>query len=191
MRCSGHHSAGFLGAPALLLLACIPPQPTPVGLNEPLDLQVVVGGISNTQPFFGRLRTVDGAEGDFLLATCGCGDWRVLITRGDGARAQVAVRFYSDGEYVPSGSVTFYGADEATRTRGTVDQDAGTAVGSIEAFAEVSAISGMRGEAHAQAIQACVMCHVGGDPIWPQPPGHTPYVMSETDCFACHTIRIE
>jgi hypothetical protein len=163
-----------------------------VAIEEPSDKQIVLGGIADTRPYFGKLRTTEGIdEGDFLLATCGCGDWRVLITRADGAQSQVAVRFYSEGDYSPSGPVTFFGADETTRTLGTVDQDAGTAAGDIEALALRHAYSGHRGQAHAQEIQACTMCHIGANPIWPQPPGHPPYIPNQTDCFTCHTITIE
>ena len=52
-------------------------------------------------------------EGDFLLGTCGCGEWKVLIRQKDGTQAQADVRFYSKGDYSPTGSVKFSGLVES------------------------------------------------------------------------------
>jgi hypothetical protein len=182
--------------PALLTclgLTCIPPDPSaPLTLDEPTDMQVVIGGIADTRPYFGKLKTQEGLEeGDFLLATCGCGDWRVLISPTGKPQTQVPVRFFAPGPYSTSGPVTFYGIESGNRTRGTVDQDGGLASGLIEVPDALHGYSGERGEAHAQSIQACVMCHIGEKPIWPQPAGHPVYVPGQTDCFACHTVVIE
>jgi hypothetical protein len=173
-------------------LACVPPQEETFPLEEPTDLTVVIGGIADTRPYFGTLKMDDGSdEGEFLLATCGCGDWRVLVKHADGAQAQTGVKFFSDGEYSTAGKVTFYGTKDGNAVRGIVDQDAGSASGRTDALDRLVSFKGTRGDAHSQAVQACVLCHIGDDPIWPQPAGHPVYVAGQTDCFSCHSINIE
>ena len=156
----------------------------------------VQGGITDARPYFGTMSSVawNGAEqpaGDFMLATCGCGDWRVLLTEADGSQTQFPVSFYTDGPYVPTGSVTVFGREGENAARGTLDQDAGSLTGDLELSQNRRQFTAQRGEAHGSDVQACVKCHIGENPIFPQPPGHIPYVPGVTNCFECHTLNIQ
>ncbi len=63
-------------------------------LTPPMGLSPVVGGIADLRPYFGKFKgALDNSEGDFLLATCGCGHWRVLMSTPDGKQWQFPVRF--------------------------------------------------------------------------------------------------
>ena len=85
-------------------------------LTLPTGLSPVVGGIADHRPYFGKFKAApDNSEGDFLLATCGCGDWRVLMSTADGKQWQFPVRFYSTGDYQLTGDVKV--SAKATRRR--------------------------------------------------------------------------
>ena len=183
--------AAFVGL--LFLIGCGNDLFAPF-IVAPAEKDIVIGGISNLQPFFGTLQCLPESKTDngvFLLASCGCGDWRVRISPAGKPQTQLPVRFYTSGPYSTTGPVTFYGIESGNRARGTVDQDGGIAAGHIEVTDLLHAYSGERGDAHSQAIQACVMCHIGENPIWPQPAGHPVYVPGQTDCFSCHTVVIQ
>lgn len=151
----------------------------------------VPGGIANTQPFFGRVEDVFHRNlGKFLLATCGCGDWRMLLQYNDGRQVQFPVEFFSEGPYVPMGPVSVYGKQLTYEGAGTVDQDSGDFSGIVEIDRVRQRALAWREDAHSLAIEACVLCHIGEDPIWPQPPNHPQYVPGVTDCFQCHTVVI-
>jgi hypothetical protein len=78
-------------------------------LTLPTGLSPVVGGITDLRPYFGKFKAAsDNSEGDFLLAGCGCGDWRVLMSTADGKQWQFPVRFYSTGDYQPTGDVKVF-----------------------------------------------------------------------------------
>lgn len=173
-----------------LFLAC---QAAPSFILPPEDMTVIPGGISDVRPFFGKMFDSQRREvGDFLLATCGCGDWRVLLSFIDGSpQRQFPVRFYAAGPYTPTGSVTVYGAETDQAADGIVDQDAGQTEGRLALGFMQRTFLATRGDAHAQEVEACVLCHIGENPIWPQPPNHPTYVPGVTDCFMCHTVTIE
>lgn len=178
----------------LLVLACdasnisalFAPTAPPAGTT------IVAGGIASSQPFFGKLRDARGDEvGDALLATCGCGFWRVLAQMSDGSQFQLTVQYYATSPYVPTGMVEVFGNEDGRTISGTVDQDAGVFDGDLYARDGIKTIRAQRGNSHEQAIQACVLCHVGDDPLFPRPPTHPPYVPGQTDCFTCHTVTIQ
>ena len=164
-------------------------------IQAPTNLDVIVGGPSNIQPFFGRVRTADLANrdiGDFLLSTCGCGDWRAVVAYDDGTlRHQFPVKFYTTGEYVPTGSITVFAQDDPAALLGAVDQDAGTADGRVEINAVRMTFTSARGENH-DVVNACVYCHIGDDPIYPLPDTHPPdYLEESTSCLECHSVTGE
>jgi len=161
----------------------------------PRETDAVSGGITNLQPYMGRLQSSANASSDmgqFMLASCGCGDWRVLLIPNDGnAKTQFPVTFYSNGDYQPTGEVAVYALDGQTGFSGMVDQDAGTLSGralngSFRAF--VSATRG--GDVHAQPVDACVLCHLGDDPVLPLPDWHvTNYYDYPEVCLHCHSAN--
>lgn len=158
------------------------------------NMTPVVGGISNTNPFFGTFRLNDAPDQDtgiFLLASCGCGDWRVLFKPYDGSRqTQFPVLFYAEGEYAPTGSVAFHGVEDANAASGVVMQDTGTAEGRAELETLRVFMNGVRDNAHDQAVEACGLCHVGEDSVYPLPPSHPDkYKSDPTVCFECHTVN--
>lgn len=192
---NGSRRGRFWTAPALVLIAyvaaCNVTYWLPV-LAPPIDGTPVPGGIADTRPMFGKTRAADGAAiGDFLLATCGCGDWRILIQDADGRQAQCAVRFFAAGAYVSEGPIAFYGEEGALRVAGTVDQTSGLATGDVDVDIFRRGFDAQRGEAHTDEIESCLLCHIGEDPIYPQPDSHPPYVEGVTDCFDCHTVVID
>jgi len=174
-----------------LILACNA-LPVIIPLTEP-EGNTVVGGIADVRPYFGRtVRPLTSEEaGDFLLATCGCGEWRVLLQNDDGTQYQFPVSFFANGDYSLSKPVTVFGSEEDKVALGEVDQEAGVVSGNVDLNRERLRFSAERGDSHALEIQACVLCHVGDNPIWPRPPTHPVYVPGVTDCFSCHTITIE
>jgi hypothetical protein len=181
-------------AAALCVLACntvpdaVPSNTVPAG--PPTDMAVVTGGISDVRPFFGTTSNPDGtANADFLLATCGCGYWRILIENTDGSQVQFPVNFYTSDAYVPTGAVTVFGRDENGAALGSLDQDGGTVGGSVELGKLPRQFSAVRGDAHSQEVKACVMCHVGDNPIYPRPANHP--VQGVSDCFQCHKVVIK
>src|ERR1043166_649871 len=184
LRAGRTHFGVILG---IYIFGCnLIPQPIPI--DPPADLQVVVGGMTDQRPYFGTARSIGADDATFLLATCGCGDWRILIQNPDGTQVQLPVHFYTSGDYVPTGPITVFGRDSNTAAIGTVDQDGGNVSGSIELTSFARNFSAIRGDAHSQSIQACAMCHVGDNPIFPRPANHVPGV---TDCFNCHTVNIQ
>lgn len=168
-------------------------------IQAPEGMDVVLGGLSNTQPYFGNYKKANfdpfqpSSDGIFLLASCGCGDWRVLFKPDDGSQqVQFPVQFYTNGEYAPTGQVTVYGEDEATsRTvRGVVDQDGGSFDGKGESSDIFQNITAQRGDAHNQPVIACGMCHIGEDSIYPLPPSHPQkYKTDPLVCLECHTVN--
>lgn len=176
---------------ATLFVACnAVPSLVPLAVPEG---QRVTGGIADARPMFGKaIRPLDSVEvGAFMLATCGCGDWRMLLQKTDGTQYQLPVDFYADGEYIRSGPVAVFGQEESKAALGQVDQDTGIVAGDLDIDGERLQFSAQRGESHSLEIQACVMCHIGENPIWPRPPTHPAYVPGVTDCFSCHTITIK
>ncbi|MFQ5429970.1 MAG: hypothetical protein ACE5E1_06635 [Phycisphaerae bacterium] len=174
---------------ALVLVGC-----DAFDFSPPEDMTVVVGGITDTRPYYGRVRQADTCDrdlGDFLLASCGCGEWRALVSMDDGSPdASLVVRFYSDGDYRPTGQVVVHGEDEARALRGTVDQDAGRAEGRLRLGAGRMQFTANRGEQHTDSAAACVLCHVGDDPVWPLPETHTPdFQVDPPNCLACHSVN--
>ncbi len=158
----------------------------------PPDARSVLGGITNTQPYFGRARRADdaGEVGDFLLASCGCGDWRVLMTPDDGSpQVQLRVLFYTAGEYTPTGSVDVYGQEGEAMIGGTLDQDTGALDARLQQQIARMRVSAQRGVQHSDSAKACVMCHVGDQPIWPQPPNHPAFQTDPPDCLTCHSVN--
>lgn len=161
-------------------------------LSAPDGTAPVVGGIVDTRPMFGKSIGPDGAEiGDFLLATCGCGDWRILIRDANGAQQQCAIRYYASGDYSPAGEIAFFGEANALKVLGSVDQTTGAADGDLDVDLFRRRFSATRRETHTDDIEACILCHIGSDPIYPQPPEHPAYVEGVTNCFECHDVVIE
>lgn len=151
----------------------------------------VSGGIADGRPFFGKTYDALNLErGDFLLATCGCGDWRVLIRDDDGRQKQFAVSFYDTGEYDPAGEVVLFGREEELAALGAVQQSDGTATGSLDLSIFRRSFSAERRETHTNDIEACILCHIGEDPIYPQPEGHPVYQPGVTNCLNCHEVNI-
>ncbi len=160
----------------------------------PAETDVVIGGISNLQPFFGTLQCSPESKTDngvFLLASCGCGDWRVLFKpKNGGKQVQFPILFYSDGAYSPTGEVAVYGVDGDKGFSGRVNQEAGTVSGKgMNGFFRTYA-SAARTDAHSQPVEACVLCHVGEDPIYPLPDTHPQdYKTNPNVCLNCHSAN--
>lgn len=184
---------GFLST--LILLGCNA-MPTPI--LPPDGMQIVVGGIADTRPYLGTFAKSEFTdspigEGTFLLASCGCGYWRALFKPNDGsAQKQFIVDFYSDGDYLPSGEVTAYGNDPDTELvfRGMADQDNGLFSARMQRGNLFGDISATRGDAHNTSVEACGMCHLGDNPIYPLPDYHPPrYKSDPLSCLECHTVN--
>jgi len=166
--------------------------PSVFPLEEP-EGSAVIGGMADVRPLFGKtIRPLTSEEvGAFMLATCGCGDWRVLMQNNDGTQYQFPVHFFATGTYAPTGPVTVFGREESKAALGQVDQDDGVVSGHLDLNGERLGFSAQRGDSHALEIQACVLCHAGDNPISPRPPTHPVYVPGVTDCFSCHTVTID
>ena len=171
-------------------------------LMLPSGLSPVVGGIADQRPYFGKFKAApDNFEGDFLLATCGCGDWRVLMSTADGKQWQFPVHFYSTGDYQPTGDVTVFGQTDTEALFGTVHQDAGLTDGLSDHNTIPLTFSATRGETHSNAASPCVKCHIADNPIWPQPPNHPSrcaggvttgcFTVDPPNCLSCHTVVIK
>jgi hypothetical protein len=165
-------------------------------------LSPAVGGITDQRPYFGKFKAApDNSEGDFLLATCGCGEWRVLMSTADGKQWELPVRFYSTGDYQPTGDVTVFGQTDTVVLLGTVDQDAGLAEGSSVHNTIALKFAAKRGEAHTHDASTCVKCHVGDNPIRPQSSDHPSrcagavttgcFTIDPPNCLSCHTVVIK
>ncbi len=176
----------------------LPPGETiviPDNISLPADMTIVPGGIGDTRPYYGRFKTKDSAEqevGDFLLASCGCGEWRALASPDDGSPdGSLVVSFYTTGDYVPTGQVVVYGEEEDKALRGIVDQDTGETEGRLQLGANQMLYTATRGEQHTDSAKACVMCHVGEDPVWPMPDTHTTdHQLDPPNCLiSCHEVN--
>lgn len=188
-------SRGLRGAFVVLLVTALGCNLFPVVFAPPQDMTAVVGGIANQQPFWGKLLSADGLgreEGEFLLATCGCGDWRALVTPADGSgQVQFPVHFYSSGEYDPATDVTVYGEEGDFALSGVVAQVAGTTNGWMKLRSRTPRFNATRGSNHTDQAEACVLCHVGDDPILPQPENHPAFELNPPNCLSCHQVVIE
>lgn len=159
------------------------------------DLKPVVGGISDTKPFFGNYKIAgsDASSGIFLLASCGCGDWRVLFKPDDGSpQTQFPIIFYSSGDYTPTGAITVFGQDEASgrAVSGSVDQDNGLFFGKSQLGLTLEDIAGLRSSIADQSVDACGLCHIGDDTIYPLPPTHPQkYRTNPRVCLECHSVN--
>lgn len=174
---------GFVGCESLAFLS---------PLTLPDGLSTIPGGVADGRPYFGK--SYDGfntEKGLFVLATCGCGDWRVLVKDDDGSQVQFPIRFYTSGPYDPAGEVTFFGEEEGMAALGTVDQNTGATTGSVDLQLFRRRFTAERRETHTNDIEACIICHIGTDPIYPQPETHPPYVEGVTNCLQCHEVVIE
>jgi len=164
-------------------------------ITQPTETSVVIGGISNLQPYFAKLQSVDRSlpdMGDFLLASCGCGDWRVLIRPNNGApQIQFPVTFYTNGPYQPTGEVAVYGMNGDKGFSGRLNQDTGVLGGNAVSGQMAAYIDGLRGDPHVnRTVDACIMCHVGDDPIFPLPSWHNTIYYSFPDvCLHCHSAN--
>ena len=161
--------------------------------DSPLGLKPIVGGPADQQPYFGTVKNArDGSTGDFLLATCGCGSWRVLVQKQDGsAQWQLPVRFYSpDGADQPVGDVTAFGREQDNALLATLHQVDGQMEGRTEHGAATFRLSAVRRETHTDDAQACVLCHVGDNPIFPQSSQHPAFTLDPPNCLSCHTVVI-
>lgn len=171
--------------PGLLLLA-VGCDAVSMLILPPDGMPVIAGGISDTRPYFGRVR-VGLADGELLIASCGCGDWRALVSPDDGSKAtQFAVRFYSASDYVPTGPVTVYGDVDEGALRATLDQDSGLVDGWLRVGPFRTPFQATRGDNHGASAGACARCHTGNDPIYPQPPDHPPFELDPANCLDCH-----
>lgn len=157
------------------------------------DLKAIIGGPTDQRPYFGTVSTVDGSNADFLLATCGCGEWRVLIQDAkNNTQWQFPVNFYTnDGQDRPDGDVTVFGKGDTTGILATLHQMNGTLDGRTDRNESIYLIDATRTETHTDDATACVKCHIGEDPIWPQPPNHPQFQLNPPNCLSCHTVVIE
>jgi hypothetical protein len=171
-------------------------------LTLPTGLSPVFRGIADHRPYFGKFKAApDNSEGDFLLATCGRGDWRVLMSTADGKQWQFPVRFYSTGDYQPTGDVTVFGQTDTEGLLGTVHQDAGLAEGLSHHNTIALTFSAARGETHTNEASSCVKCHIGDNPIRPQSLDHPSrcaggvktgcFTIDPPNCLSCHTVVIK
>lgn len=163
-------------------------------ITAPTEKDIVIGGIADLHPFIGRVQCNDNASSDmglFMLASCGCGDWRVLVQPNNGAKQfQFPILFYSDGDYATSGEVAVYAVDGQEGFSGRVDQDAGTVGGRVQNGFFRGFTSAARGDAHAQPVDACILCHLGDDPVFPLPDTHPQaYKTNPRICLDCHSAN--
>jgi len=171
-------------------------------LRLPTGLSPIVGGIVDQRPYYGKFKaTSDNSEGDFLLASCGCGDWRVLMSTADGKQWQFPVRFFSTRYYRPTGDVKVFGQSHTETLLGIVHQDTGLTVGLDDHNTIMLIFSATRGETHNNVVSVCVKCHIGDNPIRPQSPDHPPrcaggvtrgcFTVDPPNCLSCHTVVIK
>jgi len=179
---------------AVLLVAGCPGAAQFMITTPASDQKIVTGGISNLQPYLGTFKKFDGgtSQGDFLLGSCGCGDWRVLFRNASGEQVQFPVAFYTKGDYQTTGKILVYGASGDDEFSGTADQTAGDlTANSIVSGVESTIVAG-RTDVHGGGgtVTACIMCHVGDDPIFPLPDTHPQkYKEDPTICLECHSAN--
>ena len=163
-----------------------------VPLEEPDAATRIVGGIADQRPYFGRLQRAGGDAGEFLLATCGCGDWRVLLTDGaTGQQWQMSVHFYAPGADAFATDVSVFGEDGDNAILGMLQGGPGQADGSTNHGMTRMGFTAARGDAHTDNAEACVKCHIGENPVWPQPEGHPAYQLNPANCLSCHDVVID
>lgn len=192
----------IIGSGILLVAGCPnTPDLLPFAIPAPAaDEQIVPGGITNLEPYFGKYKRYEDDEevGDFLLGSCGCGDWRVLFRDANGDQTQFPVGFYTAGEYQPTGEILAFGEpDDATDAfSGMVNQDTGELTATARVGSLESGITAARTDIHAGGgtVQACIMCHIGDDPIYPLDdthPGNARRAEAGRDdvCLECHSAN--
>lgn len=192
----------FIGLSILAIAGCPDMTPPPAfKIAQPADgTQVVPGGITNLEPYFGKYKRFDDDTevGDFLLGSCGCGDWRVLFRDSNGDQTQFPVAFYTAGDYQPTGEIVAFGEPVGTTDSfsGTVDQDTGKLIANARVGSLESSIEAARTDIHGGGgtVQACIMCHIGDDPIYPLPddhPGNARRIEAGRDdvCLECHSAN--
>lgn len=153
----------------------------------------IVGGIADDRPYFGALKMPPGFDvWKFMLATCGCGNWRVLMsTRDGGQRWQFPVQlFTSRAPYDLSEDVAVFGHDGEDPVSGTLSQSSGRFSGVARRGIGRFAFDSRCAENHANDASACVKCHIGDDPICPQPNGHPHFELDPPNCLTCHQVGI-
>jgi hypothetical protein len=162
----------------------------------PEETQPVVGGLADLRPYIGRLQLCENVpidRGLFMLASCGCGNWRVLFQPNDGSKqVQFPIAFFTNGEYQTTGEVAVYGLEEAKQIgfSGRVNQDAGTITGKAMSGLFRAHASAARGDGHAQPVDACILCHLGDDPVFPLPDTHPDrYKTNPRVCLDCHSAN--
>ena len=158
------------------------------------DQKIVTGGISNLQPYLGNFKQFGSntSQGDFLLGSCGCGDWRVLFRDKNGQQVQFPVAFYTAGDYSPTGKILVYGVSGDNEFSGMADQTNGKLTADSMVNGGQSSISAERTDIHGTGgtVTACIMCHVGDDPIYPLPDTHPQqYKQDPTICLECHSAN--
>ena len=170
-----------------LVLAC---TAVPAPLTTPGDLPPVPGGITDQRPFFGTLKGEEDSS-QVVVATCGCGEWKTLLTRGHGdSQAELDVHFYASGDYQPTGSILLYGQEDDRAVSGTIDQDLGSVTGNVQWGTLRASFTATRGTNHDQVV-ACTLCHVGDKPILPLPADHPAYQLSPANCLNCHQVLVD
>jgi hypothetical protein len=157
----------------------------------PDGLSQIIGGLSDARPYYGRVSPADLPDqpvGDFLLASCGCGEWRALVTLDDASpRASLIARFYTPADDTQSVVVTVHGDDGTNALRGVVESDKGESSGRVAIGASQLSFQATRGESHTDSADTCVLCHIGDDTIWPLPETHTTQVLIDPpNCLDCH-----
>jgi hypothetical protein len=169
--------------------------PTPSSSGGESEEALPIGGLNDTLPYFGRLKTADPTgqglyeSGDFMLARCGCDCWRVLVTQDDGSvRAQFLVHFSWEEEGASAAEVYMLGEDAGTTLRGIVDQDAGVTEGHMLIGPYAMVFAADRSEEPADKVETCVRCHVGEAPPWPLPSHHPQYEADPPTCLSCHPV---
>ncbi|MFO0973399.1 MAG: hypothetical protein U1A27_08190 [Phycisphaerae bacterium] len=161
------------------------------------DMQLVIGGLSDLRPYFGGYSIAERPNeeaGQFLLGSCGCGDWRVLFQPYDGSgQTQFPVRFFSFGPYSTDTVVQAYGTEDNDEVLLDVNQPGGLTGGRARFSGQIRAILAKRGDSHVgQPVDACILCHVGDDPIFPLPAWHPQkYKTNPRVCLECHSANGE
>ncbi len=161
--------------------------------EAPVNKQPVIGGLPDQRPYFGKVeRMIDGQTGDFLLATCSCGEWRTLVQMSDGSQWQFPVVFYTDSGFADATTdVEVFGREDDKAMLGLIQASDGHLTGDSEKSSLNFRVDAFRGDAHTNDITACIRCHIGDDPIFPRPPTHPPYVPGVTNCLTCHPVNID